>query len=44
MLVADHAVVVLDHLSGVLFVDRLSFAKRALIKGKLKELAGGKEK
>jgi len=34
----------LDHLSGVLFVDRLSFAKRALIKGKLKELAGGKEK
>ena len=34
----------LDHLNGVLFVDRLSFAKRALIKGKLKELAGGKEK
>ncbi|MGD1047174.1 MAG: peptide deformylase [Candidatus Krumholzibacteriaceae bacterium] len=34
----------LDHLNGVLFVDRLSLAKRALIKGKLKELAAGKEK
>jgi peptide deformylase len=35
----------LDHLNGVLFVDRLSFAKRSLIKGKLKNLAdGGKEK
>ena len=34
----------LDHLNGVLFVDRLSFAKKALIKGKLKELAGEKEK
>ncbi|MDD4856703.1 MAG: peptide deformylase [Candidatus Krumholzibacteria bacterium] len=29
----------IDHLNGVLFIDRLSFAKRALIKGKLKELA-----
>lgn len=35
----------LDHLNGVLFVDRLSFAKRSLIKAKLKNLAGGgKEK
>jgi len=35
----------LDHLSGVLFIDRLSFAKRSLIKAKLKDLAdGGKEK
>lgn len=35
----------LDHLNGVLFVDRLSFAKRSLIKSKLKDLAGGgKEK
>jgi peptide deformylase len=35
----------LDHLNGVLFVDRLSFAKRSLIKGKLKNLADdGKEK
>jgi peptide deformylase len=35
----------IDHLNGVLFIDRLSFAKRALLKGKLKELADrGKEK
>ncbi len=35
----------LDHLNGVLFIDRLSFAKRSLIKAKLKTLAGGgKEK
>jgi peptide deformylase len=35
----------LDHLNGVLFVDRLSFAKRSLIRSKLKELAeGGKER
>jgi len=35
----------IDHLNGVLFVDRLSFAKRSLIKSKLKDLAGGgKEK
>lgn len=35
----------LDHLNGVLFIDRLSFAKRSLIKAKLKNLAGdGKEK
>jgi peptide deformylase len=34
----------LDHLNGVLFIDRLSFAKRSLIKAKLKTLAGsGKE-
>jgi peptide deformylase len=34
----------LDHLDGVLFIDRLSFAKRSLIKSKLKDLAdGGKE-
>ena len=34
-----------DHLNGILFVDRLSFAKRSLIKGKLKDLADdGKEK
>jgi peptide deformylase len=33
----------LDHLDGVLFIDRLSLAKRALIKPKLKGLAGGKE-
>jgi peptide deformylase len=34
----------LDHLNGVLFIDRLSFAKRSLIKAKLKNLAdGGKE-
>ena len=31
----------LDHLNGVLFIDRLSFAKRSLIKAKLKNLAGG---
>jgi peptide deformylase len=31
----------LDHLNGVLFLDRLSFAKRSLIKGRLKELADG---
>ncbi len=29
----------IDHLEGVLFVDRLSFAKRAMIRGKLKKLA-----
>ncbi|MBN2184258.1 MAG: peptide deformylase [Candidatus Krumholzibacteriota bacterium] len=29
----------LDHLAGVLFTDRLSFAKKMMIKGKLKELA-----
>ena len=29
----------LDHLDGVLFVDRLSFAKKMMIKGKLRELA-----
>lgn len=34
----------LDHLDGVLFIDRLSLAKRALIKPKLRDLAGGKEK
>jgi peptide deformylase len=35
----------LDHLNGVLFIDRLSFAKRSLIKAKLKTLAdAGKEK
>ncbi len=35
----------LDHLNGVLFIDRLSFAKRSLIKAKLRTLAGdGKEK
>jgi peptide deformylase len=35
----------LDHLNGVLFIDRLSLAKRSLIKAKLKNLAGGgKEK
>ena len=34
----------LDHLNGVLFIDRLSFAKRSLIKAKLRTLAGdGKE-
>ena len=34
-----------DHLNGILFVDRLSFAKRSLIKGKLKNLAdSGTEK
>jgi len=34
----------IDHLNGILFVDRLSFAKRSLIKSKLKELAdSGKE-
>jgi len=32
----------IDHLNGVLFIDRLSFAKRALIKPKLKSLASGK--
>jgi peptide deformylase len=32
----------LDHLNGVLFIDRLSLAKRALIKPKLKDLARGK--
>ncbi len=31
----------LDHLNGVLFIDRLSFAKRSLIKAKLRTLAGG---
>jgi peptide deformylase len=34
----------IDHLNGVLFVDRLSFAKRALIKPKLKDLASGRKK
>ena len=34
----------LDHLNGVLFIDRLSLAKRALIKPKLRNLAGGKER
>jgi peptide deformylase len=34
----------LDHLNGVLFIDRLSFAKRALIKPTLKDLARGEEK
>ncbi|MCK4539456.1 MAG: peptide deformylase [Candidatus Krumholzibacteria bacterium] len=29
----------LDHLGGVLFVDRLSIAKKVLIKGKLRELS-----
>jgi len=29
----------IDHLDGVLFVDRLSLGARALIRGKLKELA-----
>lgn len=28
-----------DHLDGVLFVDRLSFAKRAMIKGTLRKLS-----
>ncbi len=31
----------IDHLDGVLFVDRLSFAKKAMIRGKLRELARG---
>jgi peptide deformylase len=31
----------LDHLDGVLFIDRLSLAKRALIKTKLKSLKRG---
>jgi peptide deformylase len=31
----------IDHLNGVLFVDRLSLAKRALIKPKLKNLKKG---
>lgn len=34
----------LDHLNGVLFIDRLSLAKRALVKTKLKGLAGLKGK
>jgi peptide deformylase len=35
----------IDHLNGVLFIDRLSFAKRSLIKAKLRTLADdGKEK
>lgn len=34
----------LDHLAGVLFIDRLSLAKRALIKTKLRGLAGLKGK
>ncbi|MBU8922113.1 MAG: peptide deformylase [Bacteroidales bacterium] len=29
----------LDHLNGVLFVDKLSLAKKVLIKGKLRELS-----
>lgn len=33
----------LDHLNGVLFIDRLSLAKRALIKPKLKALARRQE-
>ncbi len=31
----------LDHLDGVFFTDRLSFAKKMMIKGKLKELVRG---
>ncbi len=34
----------LDHLNGVLFIDRLSLAKRSLIKPKLRELARDKER
>ena len=33
----------LDHLDGVLFIDRLSLAKRALIKTKLRSLKKGDE-
>lgn len=29
----------LDHLDGILFVDRLSFGRRTLLKGKLRDLA-----
>jgi peptide deformylase len=29
----------LDHLDGVLFVDRLSFGRKTLVKGRLKDLA-----
>ncbi len=29
----------IDHLDGVLFVDRLSFGRKTLVKGKLRELA-----
>ena len=29
----------IDHLDGILFIDRLSFGKRTLLKGKLRELA-----
>ena len=29
----------LDHLDGVLFVDRLSFGRKTLVKGKLRDLA-----
>jgi peptide deformylase len=29
----------IDHLDGVLFVDRLSFGRKTLVKGKLKELS-----
>ncbi|MBN1164186.1 MAG: peptide deformylase [Candidatus Krumholzibacteriota bacterium] len=33
----------IDHLNGVLFVDRLSFGKRTMIKGKLKQLAASQK-
>jgi peptide deformylase len=29
----------LDHLDGVLFVDRLSFGRKTLVRGKLKDLS-----
>ncbi len=34
--IAQHEI---DHLEGILFTDRLSFAKKMMIKGRLKELA-----
>lgn len=34
----------LDHVHGVLFVDRLSPAKRAILAGKLRRIAGGEAK
>jgi peptide deformylase len=34
----------LDHLDGVLFVDRLSFGRKTLVKGKLRELARSRDR
>ncbi len=34
----------LDHVNGVLFVDRLSPAKRAILAGRLRRIAGGETK